>query len=261
VVHQARIVRIRALDGVHLYSVLLRLSHWTPVGNYSVVLSGPGFQWTSSEAVRVGPQVVSVDMPGVNQTGEGEWLLQNRSGTEWRGVIDLVTGGDAGIQMIQPDGSVAQLVSATFARCTRNCSFRNARLLGFSVAIPPGESHIRVVRTALHSPLKVSIAHVTPEGSLEAIREHALRAVVSETPVSILWDFLDGDGGAGVEIRHRWTDSLSMRARIHGFDREGRVVSGCLARRMQVSHRSFSGFCSFQTTGRSAHSLLKLLLF
>jgi hypothetical protein len=229
----ARLVRIRPDEGDR-YSVTAEAPAWIPPGLYDLAIEGPGFEGLAAESVAVS---------GARGFGEGD-------PDEWRqrddGRIDLVRlGGGQGEAVLEvaapasgpglravasaagePARRPLELIGATWTTAPGPEGRGDARLLRFRLAPP-------VVKPGDEAAVSVALERVEATGCRPGIewivdaeqvgptewRELAFVGV--EDPVSVVWDFGDGDSGIGRRVRHRWIFTDDARVSATGFDRVG----------------------------------------
>ena len=267
--YAARIVRIRPLDGLHQYTVWLRLSPWTPAGRYDIELQGPGFRFSRPQALCVGAceaaetplSFVAQDAAQDGHRNSVRFRIRNSGTRTWQGDVELAIAGPEGVRLYRADNTSLPLVNATFARCTAACSVHNARLLVFRADWPPGDTYVRASLSDGADAQSETVSPASPHALDSAISAHCLLGTAAASDTPLLWDFTDGDAAVGPRVCHRWTHTLRARARIHAFDAEGRLTTQHYAHPFRVSHRAWNAGCTAVMGEPRALSLLKLFFF
>jgi len=265
VFQRGRVVSIRSANGADEYEVLVEVSPLTPPGLYSLTIAGPGHSWAAASSVEVREQdIATADRAAIEiQQQRGDtWQLRNTGDKPWNGELEVVISGGDGVRIQDAAGKPLRLIGAAFARCTRDCSQGDDRLLRFRAFLPPGVSQLRMIRVPrMTPPPVVRIMRADVDKRLAPIETHRLKVVAPFQPISVLWDFHDGHAQTGLAAAHRWTDSLSIRASGHVFDPTGAVWTASFRARLDLPLSREGCGCVQGCGGRRNGTLLKLMLF
>jgi hypothetical protein len=242
---------------------------WIPPGLYDLAITGPGFDGLAAESVVVSNARES------GAKGRTEWRLRN---DRW---VDLVRhdGGDgaAVLEVTAPAGGPgvrafvsgatggerrpAELIAATWTTAPGADGRGAARLLRFRLDPPqekPGDFAVAAIELE-----RVEAAGCRPGIEWAADSERSgptewreLAFEGLEDPVSVVWDFGDGDYGIGRRVRHRWIFTEDARVSATGFDRAGTActatttAAGALTPRRGCSCSSIGGL-GFRSSERA----------
>jgi len=257
----ARLVRIRPREEDR-YSITAETPPWLPPGRYDLAITGPGFEGLAAESIVV--------------VGEGREAHAARA--EWRmsgdATAELVRVGPRGgvvvLEVVAPDTSLglratsvddatgerrrATLVAATWTSAPGPSGRGRARLLRYAVELP------RVWRGEVHG-FTVELERVAGSECRSRIRWGTTSERVGPTewrelyfeglddPVSIAWDFGDGEHGVGRRVRHRWIFSDEAQVSATGFDRIGTACSATTSAGVELEA---SRGCGCASAGRHA---------
>lgn len=256
----ARLVRIRPVEGDR-YSVTAETAAWIPPGRYDLEIDGPGFEGLSAAAI------VLSDSGEEGAADQGEWRMRGEHTVELarrgagRGPMVLEVSVPAGGPGVRATASVGEgspprpleLIGATWTTAPGPDGSGSARLLRFGIDLP-GEAQ----RDTLGLTVELERAPATrcrPEIEWTAGAERSgptewreLAFVGLEAPVSVVWDFGDGDFGEGPRVRHRWIFTEDAQVSATGFDRVGAACTATTSARGVLAPRRG---CSCSPIGHS----------
>ncbi|MBW2277542.1 MAG: hypothetical protein JRF63_08630, partial [Deltaproteobacteria bacterium] len=233
----ARLLRIRPDEGDR-YSITVDTPPWLPPGRYDLAIAGPGFEGLAVDSVVV----------------KGAGVQANAERAEWRllgeATAELVRAGDGadvvafevvlpaagagllatGVDRATGSRQELELVGATWTTAPGPGGKGRARLLRFLLDLPRQQrGEVRGVRVELE---RVAGSSCRPEIRWSAVAKHVgpteWRELIFDgldQPVSIIWDFGDGEHVQGRRARHRWIFSSKVPVSATGFDRVGVACS------------------------------------
>lgn len=268
--YPARLLRIRP-DRGDRYVITATTPPWLLPGQYDLTIEGPGFEGLAAGAVIV------TDSRGEGGGPRGEWRLRHGAIAEltwvgsWSGRAAfevVVPGVRVGLRATVERGDtrprqLLELDAASWTTAPGANGEGAARLLRFRLDPP-------LDRTADSGKLAVDLERVDTGACRAEIRwsessnragptdwrELSFRGV--DDAVSILWDFGDGDHGAGRNARHRWIFDERSRVSATGFDRYG---AACTAETMATGQLASGRGCGCTPIGRRRAAAPDLLGF
>jgi hypothetical protein len=267
----ARLVRIRpAADD--RYRVAAETPPWLPPGRYDLAITGPGFDGIAGESIVVpASRSGAAGDAGLEQrllAGQEVELL-NRGAAPVAGVLEVAipqAGGGLRAALVDEDSGEAAslpLLAALWTEGRSDGGADRARLLRFAVVVPgakgttPGRSLVRL-EDARPASCNASIRLVDEDTPSDPMAWRELEYVGGE-PVTVIWDFGDGQRGAGRRVRHRWLLSTEARVVATGFDRHGSPCTAALEVSGVISGRRSCG-CSTVGTLRGPGLLWEFFL-
>lgn len=218
--YPARLLRIRPAGGDR-YRITAEPPPWLPPGRYDLAIDGPGFEGLSAEAVVVRREGESRPSPQGGWRPRGEQVVDfvgPTSGDE-RSLLEVAVPADgSGFRAVSaaPNDlprSSFHLVDALWTTAPGADGTGNARLLRFAV----GGTSVRIERVPGRR-CRAEIRWIDGTGNADPTEWRELELGGIEDPVTVVWDFGDGEHGVGRRVRHRWIFSSEAHVSATGFD-------------------------------------------
>lgn len=214
--YPCRILRIRPAEG-GVYRITSRIPPWVPEAVYDLGISGPGFEDRASSSVRV----------LVEKVEKGD-----------RCVITVTIPADWPAASVSLEGAEISPVQVSWAGAFPETG-KGPRVLVFDGAeaggcgSAGGSLEIRVAKPTPRAEPRISVSPW--EGALDPVRWYALFIEGGDPALEagIVWDFGDGEWGAGRRVMHRWMFAEEARVKAFAFGRRGDVRG--VARRFEVA--------------------------
>lgn len=258
-VYSARLLRIRPGNQNEYYVLTAIPLPWMPDGLYDLTVKGPGIVHTQVGAVLKGNKSeLHKSNMGFVRRGDTGIVISNRSSDKWSGQIDIVVSGtESGLIVKDKDGNRVPLVGASWATSAFFVKAKvqqpyPSRVLRYAVVVPgrtadgPGMVYLQLEKTVAKK-RDVKILLGEENGLVRPVDWQALTLRASFEPVSVLWDYMDGEYGSGKSVRHRWMFVSSIHAWAAAFDSFG-VAHRAVLKKNFSSLRPVKG-CSCNTIG------------
>ena len=214
--YPCRILRIRPAEG-GLYRITARIPPWVPEGVYDLGISGPGFEDRARSSIRVlAEKVEKGDRCAITVTIPADWPAASVS-LEGREISPVKVSWAGAFPETGEGPRVLVFDGADAGGC----------------ASAGGSLEIRAAKPSPRAEFRISVSPW--EGVLDPVRWYSLFLQGGDQVLDagVVWDFGDGEWGAGRRVKHRWMFAKEARVKAFAFGRRGDVRA--VARTLDVA--------------------------
>ncbi len=260
----AAVIRIRPASGFN-YRVTIEVVPWMLPGRYDLLISGPGFAAEQSQSVVVEKSVTEANRNNlnINQIADNVAQATNPSTTPHRWRFDIVAPAAlAGLDVRAGDEPLRPNAVAWAKPLARGEA--SSRALHFEIVVPGATAESPSRKTVTWSPVEATpcggeIRWGGGSGNVDPMDWTDLRFhAPGFEPISVIWQFGDGETAAGREVRHRFLLSETAMVQAAAFDAFGRECRASARANLDIPLERFT--CTCHIAGASHHGLLSRLL-